>query len=273
MNRLVTLAHLCLLLVCALGAPAGNETGNETAPTATPRVWEEVDPDAELSVVTLATQELGLESFRKSRGRRQFPHIMFNDAMGELSRGFREYARIDQRVAKRKPQAVSLTYDLDFSPDFEWSARGRKGGLLPGIAGGKSRKKWRVQLAWDPEGRITVSKKLPKENRGGGKATIETPPDAFWKPSPERNHVRLIVRQNAKRKRDGTLLVSVNGQRIATLTNVVFDWRGRGRSKFVLREGRYLGPNPTRGRDEIRFLATTSLKVSEVDLSIETPDI
>ncbi len=267
MYHLATLSHLCLLLVGTLGRSAGAET----APSATGRVWEQVDPDAELSVVSLSTQELGVHNFGKAR--LEFPHIMFNDAMGDVSRGFREYARIDKRIARRKPQAVALTYELTFSPDYEWSANGRLGGLLPGIAGGKSRRQWRVQLAWDPEGRIKVSKNLPRENRGGGKAVIETPPDAFWKPSPEKNHVRVIVKQNSKRKRNGTLDVSVNGRQLATLANVVFDWRGRGRSKFVLREGRYLGPNPTRGREEVRFLSTTNLKVSGVDVKIELPDV
>ena len=264
-------AHATLSNHIASPTDASNTTDHTTkAPTG--RVWEQADPDTELSVVALSTQKLGVQSFGKSRAKSDFPFIMFNDAMGDVSSGFREYARIDKKLGRRKPQSIALSYELTFSPDFEWSAKGRLGGLLPGLTGGKSKRSWRVQLAWDPEGKVKVSKNLAKQNRGGGKAAIATPSDAYWKPSPATNRVRLIVQQNTKKNRDGALSIEVNGQRIATLTDVVYDWKGRGKTKYVLREGRYLGPNPTRGMEEIRYLTTRNVKVSEVDLDIDTPE-
>lgn len=260
--------------------PSNTTTPSPHSQTPLKRMWEQADPDTTVSVEILSTKKLSEQDFSKSaaaassksgkKGTSDYPYIMFNDAMGDVSSGFREYARIDKKLAKKKPESLALSYELTFSPGFEWSAKGRLGGLLPGLTGGKGRKSWRVQLAWDPDGRVKVSKQLAKQNRGGGKRPIETPSDAYWKPSPATNVVRLTVQQNGKKKRDGKLSVEVNGRRVALLSDVVYDWRGKGSTKFVLREGRYLGPNPTRGMDEIRYLTTKNLKVSEVDLSLET---
>ena len=266
----VHLRHLLAALALALAAVTALADDDTDTP-----VWAQASTDTDVSVKVLATKALSVRNFsrsRKSGVNTVFPYVMFNDGMGDVSRGFREYAKIDKKLARRKPQAVSLAYELTFSPGFEWSAKGRLGGLLPGLTGGKGKTSWRVQLAWDPDGRVTVSKNLANQNRGGGKRPIETPEGAYWKPSPETNMVRLTVQQNRKRTRDGRLSVEVNGKRIALLSDVVYDWKGKGKSKYVLREGRYLGPNPTRGSAEIRYLTTRNLRVSEVDMSLDKPD-
>ena len=267
----VHLRHLLAALALALALAVATTAADDTD---TP-VWAQASKDTDVSVKVLATKALSVRNFSRSRKlgvTAVFPYVMFNDGMGDVSSGFREYAKIDKKLARRKPQAISLTYELTFSPGFEWSAKGQLGGLLPGLTGGKGRRSWRVQLAWDPDGRVTVSKNLAKQNRGGGKRPIETPEGAYWKPSPEVNVVRLTVQQNRKRTRDGRLSVEVNGERIALLNDVVYHWKGKGKSKYVLREGRYLGPNPTRGLEEIRYLTTRNLRVSEVDMSLDKPD-
>jgi hypothetical protein len=234
-----------LLLLSALTAPEAKYEG---------------DPN-DLKVVQLSS--IRTTSFDPMK----FPFILFNDAQGDVTRRFKEYAKIKLPKSKRKPrQAISLSYDLSFSQTFEWSAKGKKGGLLPGLTGGKGRKAWKVQLGWTPEGNITVKTALAKQNRGGRKSAMKTE-NADWKPWPSINRVRLIVQMNGKKERDGRILVEVNGQRIAISEDAVFHWKGRGRAKYVLREGRYLGPSPTSREQKVfRYLLTRNVKVAEVKL-------
>ena len=197
------------------------------------------------------------------------PFIMFNNAMGNVTNGVKEYLKI----SRSKSRSVMLEYYFQFSKTFEW---GDKGGLLPGVIGGKSKcarkesgsRCWRVQLAWNPDGTAGVAFRLPGEKSASitksVKKNVKLLNTGF-------NKVNMVLKMNSKKKRDGGIHININDKPLLALEAVTFD-RKSSTSKYILRNAEYIGNVPTKPEDPVfRYILTRDLRIFQAEVTPPPP--
>lgn len=188
------------------------------------------------------------------------PWILFNDGTGNVNNGVRKYLRIKHK----KTSSIMVEYEFKFSNTFEW---GKKGGLLPGVIGGRSRcaKKesgsrcWRVQLSWKPDGSAGLDLRLPFENVRDVERSAS--PAIKWKTNGY-NKVTMFLQMNDKKANNGRLDIMVNGKTFLSKDDVTFD-KKRTKSKHILLNGEYNDDSiPTTPEEEVfRYILTRGMRV------------
>ena len=188
------------------------------------------------------------------------PYIVFGDGNGTISAGLKQYSKIKHKYTG----TIMLEYTLRFSTSFSW---GEKGGLLPGLVGGRSRcakaesgsRCWRVQLSWNPDGTAGMALRLPKDSESRVQMAVK---DGIRWQTGQDNKVVVVLGVNSRRKRNGFLDISINNERLLFQDSLRFDTKST-RNKFVLRQGEYIGgmmPPDLRG-EQLRYLATSDIQV------------
>lgn len=186
------------------------------------------------------------------------PFILVNDGLSNVSTSLKQYSKIKHKYTG----TVMLEYTLGFSNSFSW---GERGGLLPGLIGGSSKcakresgsRCWRVQLKWNPDGTAGVALRLPKDKESRVQNSIKA--SIKWLTSRD-NKVTMVLGVNSRRKRDGFLDVSINNERLLFQNGIRFDEKTT-RSKFVLRQGEYIGKTPYARGGKLQYIHASDIQV------------
>ena len=188
-----------------------------------------------------------------------------NDGRREKRNGLNTRLKIDSRWTG----SVLLEYRFKFTSKFAWG----DGGTLPGLLGGRwwctpsngSSRCWRLQLAWDENGKARLNLRLPEETRKLRLKNFE------WKTA-KWNTVAIRARVNHSKSKNGAVQIFVNGEMVLDASGLLFSSR-RSRSVYVMMTGEYsdgkvpkteTGAKPT-------YIMTRVMNIYQVELAPPPP--
>lgn len=124
---------------------------------------------------------------------------------------------------KRTVTQATLSFDVLFDQDFQWTNGGKLHGLGPKypVTGGKTRypKKWSARTTFKKEGYMRAYLYDQNKNKKYGTGTISATP-VFLKDKWQ--HVELAMQLNTVNKADGFAHVSIDGKIQSINNNVMF---------------------------------------------------